>query len=103
MKAKHFLISIVCMFASAFAIYATPKPDTKKTVNLNVSMQCQSCVNRIEKTIGFEKGVKDMEVNLSKKTVKITFDTLKTNLQTLKTSIENLGYNVTEIKNTDKK
>lgn len=98
MKTKHLFIAIVCMFAIVFTSTASPKADTKKTIVFNVSMHCQSCVNRIEKEVSFEKGVKDLDVNLKDKTVKVTFDSIKTNVNTLKTSIENLGYEVTEKK-----
>ena len=96
MKTKHLFIAIVCMFVTVLSTSALPKTDHKKTVLFSVSMQCQNCVNRIEKQVSFEKGVKDLDVNLNNKTVKVTFDSLKTNVRTLKTSIEKLGYEVNE-------
>lgn len=98
MKAKHLFIAFVYMFVVSFTLNASPKTDNKKTVTFNVSMHCQSCVNRIEKEVSFEKGVKDLQVNLSDKTVKVTFDSIKTNTNTIKKSIEDLGYNVNEKK-----
>lgn len=88
------ILPFIFIFALAISVNAQAKKNKNKTVTFDVSMHCQSCVNRIEKNISFEKGVKDLEVHLPEKTVKITFDTLKTNADKLKKSIEKLGYEV---------
>lgn len=96
MKAKHLFITIVYMFVFVYGTIAGPKANTKKTVTFQVSMHCQSCATRIEKEVTFEKGVKNLEINLEDKTVKVTFDSIKTNVNTLKKGIEKLGYEVKE-------
>ena len=96
MKAKHLFITIVYMFVLIYGVNAGPKTSSKKTVTFQVSMHCQSCATRIEKEVSFEKGVKNLEINLEEKTVKVTFDSIKTNVITLKKGIEKLGYEVKE-------
>jgi mercuric ion binding protein len=59
-----------------------------------VNMQCLNCKKRIEKNISFEKGVKDLCVDLENKTVSITYNSKKTTEEKLKTSIKELGYTV---------
>jgi copper chaperone CopZ len=59
-------------------------------------MYCENCKARIEKNIGWEKGVKDLQVNLEKKTVKITYDPQKTTKEKLKKAIEKLEYSCEE-------
>ena len=45
----------------------------KKTaeVTFNVNMHCENCKAKIEKNISWEKGVKDLSVNLENKTVRM--------------------------------
>ncbi|MDR3351184.1 MAG: heavy-metal-associated domain-containing protein, partial [Prevotellaceae bacterium] len=50
------------------------------------------CKAKIEKNISWEKGVKDLTVNLEKKTVAITYDPQKSTAEKLKEAIEKLGY-----------
>ena len=41
------------------------KAQTVKTVTFNVSMHCENCQKKIEGTIGWEKGVKDLSSDTS--------------------------------------
>ena len=70
----------------------------KASVTFLVSMSCENCKNRIEKNLAYEKGVKNLEVDLSKKTVTIEYDTEKTTPDNLKSAIQNLGYTATTFK-----
>lgn len=70
----------------------------KASVTFLVSMSCENCKNRIEKNLAYEKGVKNLEVDLSKKTVTIEYDTEKTTPDDLKSAIQNLGYTATTFK-----
>lgn len=71
------------------------KNNSIQKVLLNVPLHCETCQAKIEKNIAFEKGVKDMIINVQLKTVEITFDTTKTNLKTLQAAFRKIGYEVT--------
>jgi copper chaperone CopZ len=74
---------------------ATPKKDAKKKaseVTFKVNMTCENCQKRIEKHIAWEKGVKDLRVDLDKKLVTVKYDSKKTDEDALKKAIEGLGY-----------
>jgi copper chaperone CopZ len=90
MKTKSVLIALftVTLVVNSWA--------GNKKVVFNVSMHCESCQKKIEKNIAFEKGVKDLEVNLPDKTVAVTFDEAKTNAEKLKTAFKKIGYEATE-------
>ncbi|MDR2651732.1 MAG: cation transporter, partial [Prevotellaceae bacterium] len=47
---------------------------------------------RIEKNIPFEKGIKDVEVNLKDNTVTVKYDNTKTDVEKIKESFKKLGY-----------
>ncbi|MDR3365967.1 MAG: heavy-metal-associated domain-containing protein, partial [Prevotellaceae bacterium] len=68
-------------------------PQKKKAeVTFSVNMHCDNCRARIEKVVTWEKGVKDLEVKLTAKTVRIVFDPRKTTAEKLQGVIKDLGY-----------
>jgi copper chaperone CopZ len=66
----------------------------KKTerVVFHVDMHCHNCQAKIEKNIPWEKGVKDLKVDLESKTVAIDYDPKKTSEETLRKAIEKLDF-----------
>lgn len=86
-------------FASAFLIcslagISANKVTNDTTVCFRVEMDCESCKQKIEKNIAFEKGVKALDVNLKSNTVTVKYNKQKNTPQQLKHSIENLKYKV---------
>ena len=94
MKTKVFVLLITLLTVISFSVSAQKK-DNKQQVTFDVSMTCENCKKRIEKTIAFEKGVSDLVVNLPEKTVFIQYQENKTDTTKLKAAIEKLGYTVT--------
>ena len=95
MKKSILVMIVMCM--SIIGITAQNKNDKKnekETVVFDVSMTCNNCKKRIEKNIPFEKGVKDLKVNLDEKTVMIVYQNNKTDQEKLKEAIEKMGYEV---------
>ena len=97
---KALLLSVLFLIASVFVLNAQKQSTEKKIadVTFNVSMHCKSCQERIERIIPFEKGVKDLTVDLEHKTVKVIYDPCKTNEEKLKKAFENLDYTCEKIK-----
>ena len=62
-----------------------------------MNMHCEKCVAKITENISFEKGVKDLEVSLEDRTVRVKYDASKTDSATLAKAIEKLGYEVREL------
>lgn len=60
----------------------------EKTVTFKVPLHCQGCINRIYKTIAYEKGVKDLQCSIENHTVQVTFDSTKTDVPTLLKAFE---------------
>jgi copper chaperone len=62
---------------------------------LNVKgMSCQHCVNSIKKAVGGIKGIEDVEVDLEKNTVTISYDPDTVNIKDVTEAIEDEGYEV---------
>lgn len=74
------ILSIAVIALISLSLWAKAE---RQTVVLDVDIHCQGCVNKIEKNIAFEKGVKDLVCDLETKTVTVTFDPTKTDLPTL--------------------
>jgi copper chaperone CopZ len=86
------LIMIIALVATTLTASAGDKKKAVKTVTFDVSMHCENCQTKIEGTIGWEKGVKDLKTNLKEKTVTISYDANKTTPEKLQKSIQKLGY-----------
>lgn len=56
------------------------------------SIHCANCGKKVQENIAFEKGVKDLKVDVPTKNVTITFNPAKTDTVKLKKAINKLGY-----------
>ncbi|MDR0567474.1 MAG: heavy-metal-associated domain-containing protein [Prevotellaceae bacterium] len=74
-----------------------PKKKKSEKVTFAVNMYCENCKTKIEKNISWEKGVKDLAVNLEMKTVDIVYNPQKTTEENLKKAIEKLGYTAEKV------
>ncbi len=83
---------IVFFIISASVSAQNKKAENNKTVTFEVSMTCENCVRTIEKNIAYEKGMKDMKIDLTKKLVTLRFDTSKTSEEKIIEAFDKLGY-----------
>ena len=76
--------------------YADKKKDSKKTATVvfAVEMDCMGCVNKLEKNIPYEKGVRNLKVDFKNQKVSITYKVDKTNEENLKKALEKLEFKV---------
>jgi copper chaperone CopZ len=98
---KHFRLFVLLIAICSFATGATAqdnkdkKADKKKkteTVTFNVNMTCEKCKAKIERHITWEKGVKDLTVNLDKDQVTVKYDPAKTTAEKLEKAITALEF-----------
>ena len=84
----------LCLSINAFDLQAQNKDKKKKMeeVTFLTNLHCENCKKKIEKNISWEKGVKDLHVDLDDKKVTILYDPAKTNPEKLQAAIEKLGY-----------
>ena len=93
---KRFLVIMICsVFAFSTGFAQDTKKNERETVTFSVkNMSCDNCVKKIEKNIAFEKGVTDLQCELSTKTAKVTYRTDKTTEQQLAAAFKKIGYEV---------
>lgn len=68
------------------------------TATIKTTIQCSQCEKRILKNIPFEKGIKDVKVDVDKQTVWVEFDPAKTDVAKIRAAIAKLGYNADDVK-----
>ena len=66
----------------------------EKTITFTVNMDCHSCVKKIEGNIAYEKGVKDLKVDMKTQTITVTFREDKNTTENLQKAIEKLNIEV---------
>ena len=101
---KQFIkITLIAVIAMFIGVNAYASQDEKKKANVEevtfvTNIDCKNCVKKVEAKLPYEKGVKDLKVNLEEKTIYFKFDNKKTTKENLQKAIEKLGYAAEEKK-----
>lgn len=98
MKAKFFALCALFILSLTSVQAEITEKHKKESVTFLVSMSCGNCQKRIESNIPYEKGVTDLQVDLSKKLVTIEYRTDKTSADKLKAAITKMGFTATPFK-----
>jgi copper chaperone CopZ len=98
MKTLRSIIMIMAILTLTFSMGHASKPANTETASYWVSIHCGSCQQKLLENLRFEKGVKDIKVNVETKQVDITYNTKKTDGEKLQKAIEKLGYEVRQLK-----
>ena len=96
------IIALFAMLAMVAGVAtAAPKAEKKiSTVVFTTDIDCGHCAQKVYNTIPYEKGIKDVVVNVQKKTVLVKFDAAKNNIESLTKAFESIKVKVekTEVK-----
>lgn len=78
---KIIALCLVALFSVGLVQAQAPQKGGKNftTTVFMTNLDCQGCAKKITDTVPYEKGVKDVQVDVEKKTVTVTFDPAKTN------------------------
>lgn len=97
-KLATLLIVFTCVTGMSFG--QKPKKATKKkeTVEIRLDEMCNSCVNKINSYIAFEKGITALDINQDKMSVNVTYWANKTDTTKLKRAFSKVKLNVEEMK-----
>lgn len=82
---KLISLCLVALFAIGITSAQEPAKGEKKSVTtvFQTSIDCQGCAKKVTNTIPYERGVKDVKIDLDAKTVTVTYDPAKTNDEAL--------------------
>lgn len=92
MKRIILIITLAVFGLGIASADAWAQKKSTETVVFDTSITCNSCKKKLEENIPFEKGVKDMAVDVETKKVSVTYDPAKTNPEKIRAAIEKLGY-----------
>lgn len=97
----NFLKAVMVMVIFAISSFSSFSQNTKektkkkaeiKTVCFKSNLHCHSCENKVNENISYEKGVKDLEIDLKTNTITIKYKDTKTTEAKLRKAIKELGY-----------
>lgn len=75
----------------------TVTKDGKETIRIKTSAVCDMCKETIEKTMAYEKGVKESTLDVDSKVLTVTFDPKKTTAEKIKMAVTKAGYDADEL------
>lgn len=85
----------VIVLVSLFSVASAQK---LKTVSILTSAQCDMCEKKIEQNISYEKGVKDVDLDVKSKKLTVTFKANKTDINRIRQAVSKLGYDADGVK-----
>lgn len=86
------LFATVLAGAFVFAPDAGAQKKKTETVVFDAGITCDNCRRAVEAAIPFEKGVKDLKVDVAAKKITVVYDPEKTDAEKIRQAIEKLGY-----------
>lgn len=100
MKTRKISLAMAMFFAFSLLFSAQTFAQEKKkveTAEIKSSVVCGMCEDRVKKELAFEKGVKDVQVDLENKVITVEYKTAKTDKETIKKAITKIGYDADEM------
>ena len=97
MKNRFVLIIIFIELLTIISYSYGQNEDKMKKLEVKTSLQCEMCKERIMNELSFEKGIKDIEVNIEEKTVTVTYNTEKITPEKIRMAISKIGYDADDV------
>lgn len=92
---KRFMTFLVAALVFVGVASAQKKVES---ATIKTTIQCSQCEARIMKNIPYEKGVRDVKVDIDKQTVWVEYDAAKTDIAKIRVAIAKLGYDADGVK-----
>ncbi len=88
---------VMVLLGSVNTLKAQEKSAALDTLMVHTSAVCHMCKDRIEKELGYTRGVKSVNLDLGSNNVTIVYKTDKTDADALKEALTKIGYDADEI------
>ena len=90
------IIALCAMLALVAGVaVAAPKAEKKiVTVVFTTDIDCGHCAQKVYNSIPYEKGIKDVQVDVKTKSVTVQFDAAKNNVESLTKAFESIKVKV---------
>lgn len=103
MKKIILVITIMIVATVTNCLNAQEAKNDLVSVYFKTNMTCDNCENTLFNQLRFEKGVKDLDIDLESNTIKVCFKKGKSTTEKIAGSIEKKGYEAKEITEKDYK
>ncbi|MHC1708454.1 MAG: heavy-metal-associated domain-containing protein [Bacteroidales bacterium] len=100
LKNKKLLIALIVLkWVVTISIFGFAQSGTsgKDNIRIKSSVVCNMCKERVESGLAFEKGIKDVSVDLDSKIITVTYKSKKTSPEKIRLAISKLGYDADEV------
>jgi len=99
MKTKIILKSVIISIGLVFLFSSGAWSQNTKNVEVKIktSAVCGQCKDRIEKGMAYEKGIKDIVLDVDTKIATVTYNPAKTTPADIRKAISKLGYDADEV------
>jgi periplasmic mercuric ion binding protein len=100
MKSKSQILSVIAMITIVLLgmSFIQTKPTSKYVeIKINVSSQCETCKETLEKAMAYEKGVKSAVLDVATHTFTVVYDSNKTSPDTIRKAISKVGYDADNV------
>lgn len=89
---KILLMCLVALIGIGTADAQKPKKGEKKSVTVEflTSIDCEGCAKKVNETIPYEKGVREVSIDVPSKIVTVTYDPAKTNNENIIKAFEKI-------------
>ncbi|MBE6197498.1 MAG: cation transporter [Rikenellaceae bacterium] len=94
---KKIMMILAMLAVVAGVATAAPKQKAEKkiaTVVFTTDLDCHHCAQKVLNTIPYEKGIKDVQVDVPTKTVTVKFDAAKNSVESLIKAFESIKVKV---------
>lgn len=89
---KKSIIAVLAALASVLVLTSAKPKAVLHEATYQTNLHCKNCANKIRENVSFEKGVKDLSIEVDAKTVRIVYNPAKTDARKLAEAIRKLGY-----------
>ena len=97
---KKIMMILAALAMVAGVATAAPKQKVEKkisTVVFTTDLDCHHCAQKVLNTIPYEKGIKDVQVDVPTKTVTVKFDEAKNSTESLTKAFESIKVKVVKV------
>ena len=98
---KKIMMILAALAVVAGVATAAPKKKAEKkidTVVFTTDLDCHHCAQKVLNTIPYEKGIKDVQVDVPTKTVTVKYDAAKNSVESLTKAFESIKVKVVKTK-----
>ena len=97
---KKIMMILAMLAVVAGVATAAPKQKAEKkiaTVVFTTDLDCHHCAQKVLNTIPYEKGIKDVQVDVPTKTVTVKYDAAKNSVESLTKAFESIKVKVVKV------